>query len=198
MIYLYMSFTRFHDDPCRVRKELQESTGPGKYMLNVPGNGDKPCYMEDPFIRLQQWGANLMTNTINLESDLIGLSRSLNNDCINKNNYEKHAVKSHKVNYSSCLPTTEQPRATHPAWTARDLEQVDWYTLPLNPQENTCIPFQNNLSTRILEVDNFLPQAPCVPDMKGIALSSLPFAGAGRAPGPLCNSTNTCGSVRKN
>ena len=198
MIYLYMSFTRFHDDPCRVRKELQESTGPGKYMLNVPGNGDKPCFMEDPFIRLQQWGANLMTNTINLESDLIGLSRSLNNDCINKNNYEKHAVKSKKVNYSSCLPTTEQPRATHPAWTARDLEQVDWYTLPLNPQENTCIPFQNNLSTRILEVDNFLPQAPCVPDMKGSALSSLPFSGAGRAPGPLCNSTNTCGSVRKN
>ena len=97
MVYLYMSFTRFHDDPCRVRKELQESTGPGKYMLNVPGNGDKPCFMEDPFIRLQGWGANLMTNTINLESDLQGLSRSLNNDCISKNNYKKHAIKSQKV-----------------------------------------------------------------------------------------------------
>jgi hypothetical protein len=42
-----------------------------------------------------------------------------------------------------------------PAWTARDLEQVDWYTLPLNPQENTCMPFINNLNTRILEKDYF-------------------------------------------
>ena len=48
-----MSFTRFHDDPCRVRKELQESTGPGKYMLNVPGNGAYPSYIVDPQVRLQ-------------------------------------------------------------------------------------------------------------------------------------------------
>ena len=35
-----MSFTRFHDDPCRIEKQMQESTGLGKYMLNVPGNGN--------------------------------------------------------------------------------------------------------------------------------------------------------------
>ena len=79
-----MSFTRFYDDPCRIEKQLQESTGTGRYMLNVPGNmGDNPCYMEDPYIRAQKWGGNLRTNTINLESDLMGLSRNLNNDCIN-------------------------------------------------------------------------------------------------------------------
>ena len=60
-----MSFTRFHDDPCRINKQLQESTDPGRYMLNVPGNGDKPYYIEDPYIRIQGWGANLRTNTIN-------------------------------------------------------------------------------------------------------------------------------------
>ena len=25
IIYVYMSFTRFHDDPCRIQKQLQES-----------------------------------------------------------------------------------------------------------------------------------------------------------------------------
>ena len=75
-----MSFTRFHDDPCRIKKQLQESTDQGRYMLNVPGNGDKPCFMNDPFIRMQQWGANLMTNPIDLESDLKGMSRNLNRD----------------------------------------------------------------------------------------------------------------------
>ena len=126
-----MAFTRFHDDPCRIKKQLQESTGPGKYMLNVPGNGDKPCFMEDPFIRLQGWGANLMTNTINLDSDLKGLNRNLSRDCIDKNEYRSHAVKTSPISYPTCDPITDQTRATHPAWHYRDLEQVNWYILPL-------------------------------------------------------------------
>jgi hypothetical protein len=155
-----MAFTRFHDDPCRINKQLQESTGLGRYMLNVPGNGSKPLYMDDPFIRMQKWGGNLMTNTVNLESDLFGLSRNLNRDDIESNNYLLNAVKSNKVEYETHNPTTDQSRATHPAWTFRDLEQTKYYMLPLNPQENTCFTFQNNLNTRILEKDNFVAKPP--------------------------------------
>lgn len=188
-----MSFTRFHDDPCRIEKQLQESTGTGKYMLNVPGNGTKPCFMEDPFIRMQKWGANLQTNSINLESDLRGLTRQLNNDCKDENDYTKHSVKSKKVAYPSCLPSTEQPRATHPAWTARDLEQVDWYVLPLDPQENVCIPFQNNLSTRILEKDYYTPTVPCLTQTPNdIPLYSDAFSGHGVKTTTLCTTKNTC------
>jgi hypothetical protein len=157
-----MSSTRFHDDPCRIQKQLQELTGIGRYMLNVPGNGDKPCFMEDPFIRMQKWGANLMTNTINLESDLLGLTRASTRDCRDENEYKSRAVKSNKINYPSCESITDQSRATHPAWMSRDLEQVDWYTLPLNPQENTCMRFQNNLSTRILERNTHVTKVPCL------------------------------------
>ena len=190
-----MSFTRFHDDPCRVHKELQESTDPGRYMLNVPGNGSKPCFMEDPFCRLQKWGANLMTNSINLESDLMGLSRSMNRDCIGTDDYKTHAVESKKVHYPSCLPTTEQPRATNPAWTARDLEQVDWWTLPLDPQEHVCIPFYNNLSTRILEKDYFVAQAPCLPPSEEAELPSRPFGGTGRTNTGLCTAVDACSGL---
>ena len=42
-----MAFTRFHDDPCRIKKQLQESSGPGRYMMNKPGWGDSPCFMDD-------------------------------------------------------------------------------------------------------------------------------------------------------
>lgn len=157
-----MAFTRFHDDPCRIQKQLQQTTGTGRYMLNVPGNGDKPHYTEDPFIRMQKWGGNLMTNTINLESDLRGLTRNLTRDCINNNEYKENAASGKKIDYPSLNPTTDQTRATHPAWLYRDLEQVDWHFLPLNPQENTCIPFQNNISTRIAEKDAFVAQAPCL------------------------------------
>jgi hypothetical protein len=155
-----MAFTRFHDDPCRINKQLQESTGIGRYMLNVPGNGSKPLYMEDPHIRMQKWGANLMTNTVNLESDLLGLSRNNNRDDIEKNEYKLNAVKTNQVNYDNGNATTDQSRVTHPAWEYRDLEQTKYSILPLNPQENTCFPFQNNLSTRILEKDTFVAKAP--------------------------------------
>ena len=155
-----MAFTRFHDDPCRINKQLQESTGVGRYMLNVPGNGSKPLYMDDPFIRMQKWGGNLMTNTVNLESDLFGLSRNTNRDDLESNEYRLNAVKSSSVKYESCNPSTDQSRATHPAWMTRDLEQTKLYYLPLNPQENTCFAFQNNLSTRILEKERFVAKAP--------------------------------------
>ena len=155
-----MAFTRFHDDPCRINKQLQESTGLGRYMLNVPGNGSKPLYMDDPHIRLQKWGGNLMTNTVSVESDLFGLSRNFNRDILDENDYKKHAVKSQSINYPSNSETTDQSRATHPAWMLRDLEQFKPQILIFNPQENTCYPFQNNLNTRTLERDNFVAKFP--------------------------------------
>jgi len=81
-----MSFTRFHDDPCRIKKQLQQTTDPGRYMLDAPGNGINPCFMEDPFIRMQKWGANLQTNTINVESALLGINNNLSRDCISEQN----------------------------------------------------------------------------------------------------------------
>ena len=165
-----MANTRINYDVCRTKKMLQQATDPGRYILNVPGNGSKPCYMEDPQIRIQKWGANLRTNSINLESELIGLganqgnsnNRFLSRDCLVKDQYQYYNVNSESIEYPSCSNLyTEESRSIMPAWTARDLEQVDWYTLPLNPQENTCLPFQNNVSTRILEKDYFVPGYPC-------------------------------------
>tara|TARA_A100001015_G_scaffold304437_1_gene395620 strand:+ start:4338 stop:4904 length:567 start_codon:yes stop_codon:yes gene_type:complete len=188
-----MSFTRFHDDPCRIKKQLQESTGPGRHILNKPGWGNEPCFMEDPHIRMQQWGANLNTNTINLESDLMGLSRNLDRDCTS---YNSKKPDSQLIKYPNCKPITDQSRVTNPAWWYRDLEQVNWYILPLNPQENTCIPFQNNLNTRILEKDYFVAQAPCITANSQDILSSNPFSGFGNNINVNnCTKTKTCGSI---
>jgi len=157
-----MSFTRFHDDPNRIKKELQQSTDPGRYILNVPGNGPKPCFMMDPYMRMQKWGANLMTNSINLESELLGLNKPLNRDNLKYNyNNQDFKVNSQQVVYPNCVPFTEQTRATNPAWTALDAEIDNTYPLFLNPQANVCIPFQNNLNSRILEKDYFVAKPIC-------------------------------------
>lgn len=158
-----MANTRFNYDECRTMKKLQQSTDPGRWILNVPGNGDKPCYMGDPHIIMQKWGANLRTNTVNLESDLKGVNRQLSRDCLGKDNYTNYNVNTEAVHYPTCnILSTEQSRATNPAWQYRDLEQAQWQYLPLNPQENTCLSFQNNLSTRILEKDYFTPKRDCL------------------------------------
>ena len=168
-----MASTRFNYDDCRTKKKLQQQTDPGRWILNVPGNGPNPCYMEDPHIRLQKWGGNLRTNIINLESDLRGVNRNIGRDCLGKDNYKSYNVPNQPIQSPSCSGLyTEESRASAPAWWYRDLEQVDWYYPPLNPQENTCIPFLNNINTRILEKDYFVPKRACLINDANEQLSS--------------------------
>lgn len=157
-----MSFTRFHDDPYRIKKQLEETTYTGRYMLNTPGQGVDLPFMQDPQLRLQKWGANLTTNTINVESDLLGLTRPLNRDLVNQNNYKLKSVSSSPITYKNATPIVDESRATHPAWKYRDLEQSRWEKPLLDPQANLEKQFPNNLQTRILEKDYFQPKIPVV------------------------------------
>lgn len=193
-----MAFTRFKYDDCRTKKSLQQATDPGRWILNVPGNGDKPCYMEDPQIIPQKWGANLRTNTINLESDLLGVNRHSSRDCLGKDEYQKFNVPNQVIQYPSCNQlTTEQSRATNPAWWYRDLEQTDWQYPPLNPQVNTCVPFESNLNTRILEKDYFTPKRDCVlNETKNMLPISFNLIRGSYIGGPsTCAQTNSCHKI---
>jgi hypothetical protein len=157
-----MAFTRFRDDPYRIQKQLQQSTDIGRYNINVPGNGETPYFVNDPYLRMQKWGGNLMTNPINLESDLFGLTRNLNRDCKNLNDYKINSIKFDEIKYPNIKTVTDQSRSTHPAWLYKDLEQNNFNILHLNPQENICIPFNYNLNTRIIEKDSYKPEYPCL------------------------------------
>tara|TARA_Y100000992_G_C21166371_1_gene443716 strand:- start:333 stop:815 length:483 start_codon:yes stop_codon:yes gene_type:complete len=149
-------FTRFHDDPLRIEKQLQQTTDIGRYIMNVPGNnGDKPLYFEDPHIRLTQWGANLRTNTVNLESDLKGMSRKLNRDCKNQNNYMDKSAISMPLVYSETPSYVQESRYSHPAFEYREVPNQRWDFPLMDPQLNICKQFENNLSTRILEKDYY-------------------------------------------
>lgn len=157
-----MSFTRFHDDPYRIQKQVEESSFAGSYMINTPGPGTDLPFFEDTQVRMQKWGSNMRTNTVNLESDLFGMTRQLNRDLVGFNDYKQNQVYSSKVSYKNTTPFTEETRATHPAWMYKDLEQTRWETPFINPQDNFELQFNNNIQTRILEKDYFVPKVPMV------------------------------------
>ena len=141
-------------------------------MLNVPGNGSRPTYFNDPQIRMQTWGGNLRKvrggAPIDIDSDLLGITRPLSKDCISKEYPNKGVVHSEAVNYPTHKQaTTQESRVTHPAWMYKDLEQDHRYYLPLDPQENVCMNFQNNLNTRLLERDYHVTKNPCLLQQKG-------------------------------
>jgi len=157
-----MASTRYNYDNCRTEKSLQQSSDPGRYMLNTPGNGIFLPFINDPQIRLQKWGANLLRvqdgHPIDIDSDLMGLSN--NNSKFSKkqkypfnDNINKRLVKHDFPTLKKAI--VGESRATHPAWMYRDLEQSNKHPLHLDPQENLFFNFQNNLSTRILERDYY-------------------------------------------
>jgi len=146
---------------------------------------------------LQKWGANLMTNTIELENELRGGTRPLNRDCLGKHQYTnpQFHTPSVPVSYPTCATlTTEQSRATHPAWWYKDLEQRNWEYPLLNPQVNVCLPFHNNLSTRILEKDAFTPKRDCVlNETQQLLPASHALIRGSYVGGPVtCAQNNTC------
>ena len=157
-----MSFTRYCSAPGRVKKDLQQSTGLGRYLLDTPGPGVNLPFYEDPQLRLQKWGANLQTNTVNLENDLRGMTRKLNRDTIDDNNYKKYAVSATQPSYPSADSFVEESRVSHPAWMFRDLEHSRWEKPWLNPQNNLEKGFHDNIQTRILEKDSFVAKPPIV------------------------------------
>lgn len=152
-----MSFTRFNYDIARTHKKLQQSTDPSRYIMNTPGNhGDKPLFFEDPHIRLQRWGGNVFSNPVDVASDLDGRMRKSTKYCPqNEFPYVRNTTSTQVTGVETAKSFTDETRASHPAWLYRDLEQTRWEYPIYDPQENVCKHFYNNVSTRILEKDNF-------------------------------------------
>jgi hypothetical protein len=157
-----MAFTRFHDDPVRIQKQIDESTFSGRYMLNRPGPGINMPFQADAQLRLQSWGANITTNIIPLESDFRGLGRRLCRDHPELNNHLLNKETVQPLQYGEANPFIEESRASHPAWMYRDLEQPRWEMPWMNPQApvHTEVQFPNNIQTRILEKDYYHATVP--------------------------------------
>jgi len=155
-----MACSRYNNDPNRIEKRNAISTFAGRYALDVPGPGSNMPFNADPHLRISNWGANFCENMVDINSDLRGMTRPLNRDLPEVNSYKKHSVNMSKNSYEETNYVTDDSRATHPAWTYRDIEQDRWERPMLNPLDKLEKPFHHNLNTRILEKDYFKPVSP--------------------------------------
>lgn len=121
-----MAHTRFSNDTARIAKQLQESTDVGRYMLNRPGWGATPHYVEDPYIRMTHWGGNVMRSPVDVASELDGRTSGLT-----KYGSVPPARPARKEPAAAGGPVaaaawTHQSRATHPAWLYREVGTHRW------------------------------------------------------------------------
>jgi len=126
--------TRFCYDDARTIKALQQSTGPGRYVLEVPGPLNM-TWTEDPYCRAQRWGGNLAEDVFHINNAFSGRTIPLNRGLIPSvapTFVPAEYVQNQQVDTQ--VLTTEQSRASLPAFLFRDLEQNHAYYLMYDPQ----------------------------------------------------------------
>jgi len=92
---------------------------------------------------------NLRNNTVELESDLKGITRRLTHDTEVYEKYTPISISNQYPTNNDCF--TDESRATLPAWMFRDKVSPRWDVLFHNPQENIEIPFEVNVDTKMEE-----------------------------------------------
>lgn len=147
-----MTSTKIFNDKVRKEKQLDEITFQGRYTMNVPGNGTMMPFIEDPYVRLDKWGANFATNKIDLDSHLKNLDRKLNKDFVDLNQPSKIKIK--EPNYPSESFNIKSSFISEPAWHLKEREDTYIFELGKDVELKT-IPFQHNLGTRLYEKDMY-------------------------------------------
>jgi len=154
-----MSFNRVKYDNNKYSNYLERVTQFAEY--NLTENVCNPCYNIDPTIRLQKSG-NI--SDVNQENDLLNLNRK-NTEFIPECNEENNNCKSQhlsKLNnnnntISDCKFSTDPTRLnTLPNISELGNNRWEWLRAG-NPQNNSIPVFDLNVSTRILEKDNYIP-----------------------------------------
>lgn len=151
-----MSFSRLPYDTCSYKHQLAESIGSGEYQISTPNKCD-PCFVPSPSIRLQRFGDSLCPSLVDVDSELMGLTRKATKDpCLHYAPQET----------PYCTPThlrecndldSENSRLSNPPCTMRCRGWNRWEWLCKNPQDNALITFDWNVSNRIVVKDNHRP-----------------------------------------
>ena len=163
-----MASTSLKTDSCSYDEKLRRSVGPGMYMLGTPANDSgaacKRDVPADPFIRYQAWGATACAPGAAVDdgSELRGLrykASKCSADAYAPGKYAASGVCYAPGNTEarSCTAPTEPTRLSNPPCTLRGTGWNRWEWLCQDPQDRALVPFEWNVSNRIVVKDNHTP-----------------------------------------
>jgi hypothetical protein len=164
-----MSFNRLKNDTCTYKYDLKQAVGPGEYMLAEPNIDCQTCFEQNPELRMSN---NIRRSTgvstcrkfplIDVDSEMKNIHRPATKCPSRKYRGESYCESLN--NFPDCAgpgKKTEPTRLSNPPCTLRGTGWNRWEWLCKNPQEKALIPFDFNISGRILAKDN---HRPCVAD----------------------------------
>ena len=171
-----MSFNRLDYDTCAYKQELSESIGPGEYQLGTPHISCEDCFTRDPQLIMQRAGASVAKNVpmVDVDSELMNITRKLSNcsgdEFIPQFNAKGEIDNSLEQNhFKDCgIPTIENTRLSNPSCNLRGTGWNRWEWLCDNPQERVLMPFDSNISNRLVFKDNHRPVIPKLVDQSPI------------------------------
>ena len=161
-----MSFCRLNWDNCTYKQNLKQSIGTADYVLGTPRIDCKACFPADPAIRLASVpgiskGGGECNSPIDVDSELKLLGRKASN-CPTQKHLPRETPFCAAVKIPDCqaIPR-EDTRISNPSCTMRCTGINRWEWLCKNPQDKSLVPFDYNISNRIIVKDN---HRPCVRD----------------------------------
>lgn len=151
-------------DGCKTSDDLRVTTGPGRYQLDAPPKYCNAAFAPEPTVRQQFWGASLNSAYIktDVESDLLNLNRPNTRTVCDQYDPENNDVNKTADTLSvkeASFPQTHT-RLVDPPCTGRSTGWNRWEWLCDNPQETVMVPFDNMVTTRLQQKDQFRP---CIP-----------------------------------
>lgn len=160
------SWNRRLYDGCKSTDDLRVTTGPGRYQLGAPPQYCNATYAPEPTIRQQKWGATMNNSYIktDVESDLFNINRPTTKTVCHQYN-----PAANKVDAAGVQPVKEESfpqtfsRLVDPPCNLRSSGWNRWEWLCQNPQEGVMMPFDNMVTTRLQQKDQFRP---CIPQPK--------------------------------
>lgn len=164
-------------DGVKTADDLRVTTGPGRYQLNAPPQYCNASFAPDPTIRQQKWGASMSShyNKTDVESDLLNIGRPSTKVLSNQYDPTKDKVRPTitQTTKEESFPQTHS-RLIDPPCTLRGSGWNRWEWLCQNPQEGVMMPFDNMVTTRLQQKDQFRP---CIPKpIKADAILPAPTA----------------------
>ena len=137
-----MSSNRLDYDVKAYEKTINESVGPGYYQLSKPPIGCKPCFNNNPEIRLQHSGNSIAKDKllIDVDSELMGLTRKLSSDPNTHYKPSEEMIIKH-LNLEDGFFHQESTLLNNPPSLLRGQVKNRWDDIPKDPLKNILEPF---------------------------------------------------------